>query len=457
MSELVIYNSLTRKKEKFTPLRPGHINLYVCGVTVYDDCHLGHARSMVAFDVIVRFLKSQAYVVRYVRNITDIDDKIIQRAKDLDIPIDTITQQYSQAMQAMTTALYIDPPDVEPRATQYVNSMIALIEQLLNKDYAYINAEGDVCFEVSKFQAYGALMQQDLSALIAGTRVDVVESKRSPLDFVLWKAAKSGEPQWPAPWGAGRPGWHIECSAMAMQELGSQIDIHGGGVDLQFPHHENEIAQCEAITAKRFANYWLHVGLLQWNHEKMAKSTGNFLTIKAILDRHHAEVIRYFLISSQYRSPLQYSEDNLKSARSALSRLYIAIRPYTRLLIAEDNMNSIWLERFNAAMNDDFNTPLALSILFEMSHELNKKYNDPLAQILYRIGGVLGLFNEKPDVFLQYGIDQVQQEWINQLISERQLARHTQHWAKADAIRAELMAAGIELSDDTQGTSWRVI
>ena len=308
---LYIYNSLTRTKEKFIPIKAKKIGMYVCGITVYDDCHLGHARSMVSFDVIVRFLRSIGYEVTYVRNITDIEDKIINRAIERGISIHELTTQYIDSMNRDTEALYILPPDHEPRATDHIDEIVCLIQRLIEAGYAYVSDVGDVCYQVSNFKDYGKLSHKDLEGLLAGARVEVVKEKRSPLDFVLWKSAKPGEPSWPSPWGNGRPGWHIECSAMAMDELGEQFDIHGGGLDLQFPHHENEIAQSEAATGKPFARYWLHVGMLQVNHEKMAKSTGNFLTIKDVLKKHHPEVIRYFLLSSHYRSPLNYSDDNL--------------------------------------------------------------------------------------------------------------------------------------------------
>ena len=307
---LSLYNSLTREKEKFIPMVPGKIGLYACGITVYDHCHLGHARSMVCFDVIVRFLRAQGYDVTYVRNITDIDDKIIVRANERNLPIQELTDFYINAMHADSDALGILPPDFEPRATQHVDSIIRLIQRLIDNNHAYVGETGDVYYQVANFVSYGKLSHKDLDGLEAGARVDIVKEKRSPLDFVLWKAAKPGEPRWASPWGEGRPGWHIECSAMAMDQLGEQFDIHGGGLDLQFPHHENEIAQSEGATGKKFANYWLHVGMLQVNNEKMAKSTGNFFTIADVLEKHHPEVIRYFLLSSHYRSSLNYSDDN---------------------------------------------------------------------------------------------------------------------------------------------------
>ena len=317
---LNLYNSLTRTKEPFKPLNAGKIGIYVCGITVYDYCHLGHARSMVSFDVIVRFLRYQGWDVTFVRNITDIDDKIINRALERNISIGDLTEFYIQAMHENTRALNILPPDIEPRATEHISNIIHLIQRLLDKGYAYISGNGDVCYSVSKFAEYGKLSHKDLEGLQSGARVEVVKEKNSPLDFVLWKMAKADEPSWESPWGRGRPGWHIECSAMAMNELGEHFDIHGGGLDLQFPHHENEIAQSEAATDKHFANYWLHVGMLQVNNEKMAKSTGNFFTIADVLKLHHPEVIRYFLLSSHYRSSLNYATENLHTAQKALMR-----------------------------------------------------------------------------------------------------------------------------------------
>ncbi|RUQ96348.1 cysteine--tRNA ligase [Legionella septentrionalis] len=451
---LQIYNSLTRTKEPFKPLRPGKVGMYVCGVTVYDLCHLGHARSMVCFDVIVRFLRSQNYDVTYVRNITDIDDKIIARASERGMAINELTAQYIEAMHADTQALKILPPDVEPYATGHMAEIIALIERLLATGHAYVSENGDVCYQVERFAGYGKLSHKDLQGLMAGARVDVVREKRSPLDFVLWKMAKPGEPSWSSPWGEGRPGWHIECSAMAMGELGEQFDIHGGGVDLQFPHHENEIAQSEGASGKPFANYWLHVGMLQVNNEKMAKSTGNFFTIADVLKKHHPEVIRYFLLSSHYRSPLNYSEENLLNANKGLIRLYQSLKdmPVTQ----DGELDETWLQQFNQAMNDDFNTPVALSILFQLSHELNKSKAPKLACTLKKLAAILGLLQETPAVFLQGGgAIGVARETIEKLVAERGRARIQKEWARADAIRKELLELGVELEDNPQGTTWR--
>ncbi|MCL9684646.1 cysteine--tRNA ligase [Legionella maioricensis] len=452
---LHLYNSLTRTKEPFISLRPGKIGMYVCGITVYDRCHLGHARSMVAFDVMVRYLRSQGFEVTYVRNITDIDDKIITRANERGISIEELTTQYISAMHEDTRALKILPPDFEPRATGHIETIINLIQRLLDKGHAYVSDNGDVCYQVDSFADYGKLSHKDLEGLVSGARIEIVKEKRSPLDFVLWKKAKLNEPSWPSPWGDGRPGWHIECSAMAMHELGEQFDIHGGGLDLQFPHHENEIAQSEAATDKPFANYWLHVGMLQVNNEKMAKSTGNFFTIADVLKDHHPEVIRYFLLTSHYRSPLNYSEENLLNAKKGLTRLYQAIKEVPAIVDGE--VDAHWLEQFNHAMNDDFNTPVALSVLFQLSHEVNKNNSANLATTLKHLAGIMGFLQEDPASFLQSGFAEDDKAAIEQLINERIQARADRNWARADQIRAELLSQGIELEDGEKGTSWRKI
>lgn len=450
---LYLYNSLTRTKEEFKPLVAGKISLYACGITVYDRCHLGHARSMVSFDVIVRFLRSQSYDVRYVRNITDIDDKIIVRANERGISIDELTSHYIHTMDEDARALNILKPDVEPRATQHIGNIVALIERLVDKGSAYLSDNGDVCFAVDSFKDYGKLSNRDLDSLISGARVDIVKEKRSPLDFVLWKRAKAGEPSWPSPWGDGRPGWHIECSAMAMDELGEHFDIHGGGLDLLFPHHENEIAQSEAATGHCFANYWLHVGMLQINNEKMAKSTGNFFTIDDVLQKHHPETVRYFLLSSHYRSPLNYSEENLLNAHKALARLYQALKD-----VNDDGHDADpeWLARFDKAMNDDFNTPVALAVLFDLSRELNKTRSPALAKTLKQMAAILGLLEHEPDTFLQAGVQAIDKDNIEMLIADRLNARAQKDWGRADDIRKQLLSVGVELEDTAQGTTWRM-
>lgn len=450
---LMFYNSLTRKKEAFVPREPQCVGLYVCGVTVYDRCHLGHARSMVCFDVLVRYLRFLDYDVIFVRNITDIDDKIIARAHERSVSIQALTEENIEALHADAKALMCLPPTHEPRATAHIANMLRLIERLFETGHAYLSADGDVCYQVDRFAAYGQLSHQALDGLLAGARVDAVATKRSPLDFVLWKKAKPGEPYWPSPWGDGRPGWHIECSAMAMDALGEEFDIHGGGLDLQFPHHENELAQSEGATGKTFANYWLHVGLLQVEHEKMSKSLGNFFTIESVLREHHPEVVRYFLLSSQYRSSLNYSTTQLLSAGNALARLYQSLKD----VVLGDTLDESWVDRFNATMCDDLNTPMAMAVLFQLSHELNKTKSSTLAATLVHLGGVLGLLQAEPQAFLQgrrLGLDT---DDIAQQVALRTEARAQRDWAKADEIRQSLLAQGIEIEDSAQGTTWRVI
>jgi len=451
---LFLYNSLTRKKEQFVPIHPNKIGIYVCGITVYDHCHLGHARSLVSFDVIVRFLREQGFEVTYVRNITDIEDKIIARANERGLTIEALTTEFIESMNQDAKALQVLPPDAEPKATEHIDEIIRLIERLLETQHAYISDNGDVCYEVSSFDPYGKLSHKDIDGLMAGSRIEVVKEKRSPLDFVLWKKAKADEPSWPSPFGAGRPGWHIECSAMAMNKLGEQFDIHGGGLDLQFPHHENEIAQSEGASGKPFANYWLHVGMLQVDNEKMSKSTGNFLTIADVLKTHHPEVIRYFLLSSHYRSPLNYSEDNILLANRALTRLYQSIKEVPK---SDGSVDERWLKEFNNAMNDDFNTPIALSVLFELSHEINKTKSPILAATLKTLAGTLGILQEQPSVFLQGGIASQQADGIRELIEQRRLARLQKNFLKADEIRQALLEQGVELEDGPSGTTWRIV
>ena len=450
---LHLYNSLTRKKELFTPMQPGKIGLYVCGITVYDHCHLGHARSMVGFDVIVRFLRTQGYDVKFVRNITDIDDKIIARAQECGVSLTEITDKFIASMHADTEALGVLSPDLEPRATQHIGSTTRLIQRLIDKEFAYLGENGDVYYQVECFKEYGKLSHKDLDGLVSGARVEVVKDKRSPLDFVLWKKAKPGEPSWPSPWGDGRPGWHIECSAMAMHELGEHFDIHGGGLDLQFPHHENEIAQSEAASGKCFANYWLHVGMLQVNNEKMAKSTGNFFTISDVLKKHHPEIVRYFLLSSHYRSPLNYSDDNIRLAGRALMRLYQTIKDISAV---SEELDMEWVDKYNSAMNDDFNTPEALSILFQLSHDINKTKSSKLVATLKHLAGTLGLLQEVPSEFLKAGLPSDEQAQINRLIAQRLDARMQKDWARADEIRKTLLEQGIEIEDSADGTTWRI-
>jgi len=460
---LTIHNSLTKQKDPFTPIEPGKVRLYVCGMTVYDYCHVGHARVMIVFDVVVRYLRSLGYEVTYVRNITDIDDKIIQRANENGEDINQLTDRFIQAMYEDTDALNVIRPDIEPRATQSIPEIVAMIQSLLDKNYAYLTDNGDVCYAIQRFESYGQLSGKHLDDLRAGERVEVDESKQHPLDFVLWKTAKSGEPSWESPWGAGRPGWHIECSAMSTHCLGNHFDIHGGGMDLQFPHHENEIAQSEGATGEGFVNVWMHNGFVRINDEKMSKSLNNFFTVREVLERYQPEVVRYFILTSHYRSELNYSEQELEAAKQSITRLYIAIRdlPNTDEPCPDDSYN----QRFLTAMNDDFNTPEALAALFSLSKEINilrrKKVSEaiPLASELRRLGNLLGLLQAKPETFLQ-GTSQEKEPGlsvteIEQLIVERIDARKNRDFATADQIRADLTAKGIILEDNAQGTSWR--
>ncbi|EDN69681.1 Cysteinyl-tRNA synthetase, class Ia [Beggiatoa sp. PS] len=460
---LTIHNSLTKQKDPFTPIEPGKVRLYVCGMTVYDYCHVGHARVMIVFDVVVRYLRSLGYEVTYVRNITDIDDKIIQRANENGEDINQLTDRFIQAMYEDTDALNVIRPDIEPRATQSIPEIVAMIQSLLDKNYAYLTDNGDVCYAIQRFENYGQLSGKHLDDLRAGERVEVNESKQHPLDFVLWKTAKPGEPSWESPWGAGRPGWHIECSAMSTHCLGNHFDIHGGGMDLQFPHHENEIAQSEGATGETFVNVWMHNGFVRINDEKMSKSLNNFFTVREVLERYQPEVVRYFILTSHYRSELNYSEQELEAAKQSITRLYIAIRdlPNTDEPCPDDSYN----QRFLTAMNDDFNTPEALAALFSLSKEINilrrKKVSEaiPLASELRRLGNLLGLLQAKPETFLQ-GTSQEKEPGlsvteIEQLIVERIDARKNRDFATADQIRADLTAKGIILEDNAQGTSWR--
>jgi len=453
---LHIYNSSTQQKEAFKPLVSGKISLYVCGITVYDYCHIGHARVFVAFDVIVRFLRSSGWDVHYVRNITDVDDKIIKRAKENNEEPSSLTARFIQSMIEDETALYVQRPNQEPRATEHIDNIVNLIQRLENNGYAYIADNKDVYFEVDKCQNYGALSRRDLEHLVAGTRVDIVQEKRSPLDFVLWKQAKPEEIAWPSPWGPGRPGWHIECSAMSIDTLGETFDIHGGGADLIFPHHENEKAQSECATHKPFVNTWMHVGFVQINKEKMSKSLNNFFTIREVLKAYDAEVVRYFLIASHYRSPVNYSSEQLEQARNALERLYTALRGAP---LNTAPLTAAFVDSFHQAMNDDFNTPVALSVLFEIAHAINT-HNEhseysiaSLCATLRDLAGILGLLNHSPETFLQGTQDNV--ALIEQHIQARNQARADKDWAKADRLRGELDNMGITLEDTAQGTLWR--
>ena len=457
---LQIYNSLTRKKEPFTPLDGNHVRMYVCGMTVYDYCHIGHARTVTIFDVVARFLRARGYDLTYVRNITDVDDKIIRRATENGEDFQALSERMIVAMQADFQRLGNLAPDHEPKATAFIPGMVAMIEQLIAKGFAYAPGNGDVYYRVHKFSGYGQLSGKVLKELEAGARIEVDEQKEDPLDFVLWKAAKPGEPSWPSPWGAGRPGWHIECSVMGKQCLGDTFDIHGGGSDLKFPHHENEIAQSEACNNAKFVNTWMHAGPLRIDDVKMSKSLGNFFTIRDVLDKYDDEVVRYFLISSHYRSPVNYSEESLKEASVRLERLYTALKGLD-LTGIEAATDSEFEHRFFKVMDDDFNTVEALAVLFELVRHLNTVRSEdpgaalPLAALLVKLGAVLGILQRDPQAFLQSG-GNVDEAWIQAMIEKRQQAKKSRDFAAADRIRDELAARGVILQDSREGTTWRI-
>jgi cysteinyl-tRNA synthetase len=455
---LRLYNTLNRRIEPFVPIEPGHVRMYVCGMTIYDLCHVGHARMMMAFDVVYRWLLASGYRVTYVRNITDIEDKIIKRAVERGITIRALTDEMIAAMREDIGAIGIAAPTHEPRATEYVPQMLSLIGTLESKGLAYRALNGDVNFAVRKFPGYGKLSGKSIDELRAGERVSVTESKDDPLDFVLWKAAKSEEPadaKYPGPYGDGRPGWHIECSAMSCAVLGEQFDIHGGGMDLQFPHHENEIAQSEGALGKPFVNYWLHNGFLNVDNEKMSKSLGNFFTIRDVLKRFDGESLRFFMLRTHYRSPFNFSDASLDDARTALRRLYTALDGVD--LPATDHPTMDWDQpqaaAFRAAMDDDFNTPGALAVLFELANELNRTKSAATAALLRQLGGTLGVLQQAPRQFLQAGAG-LDESAIERLIGERQAAKLARNFSEADRIRRELAAQGIELKDSAQGTTW---
>ncbi len=461
-----IYNSLSGQKEEFIPLVPGKVGLYVCGVTVYDLCHIGHARTYTVFDVLVRFLRWRGFEVQYVRNITDIEDKIIKRAAERGIAPEVLVEENVAEMYKDFDALGLLRPgrNNEPRATETIPEMLDIIETLIQKGLAYQALNNDVYFEVARFKDYGKLSKQNLQALKAGSRVEINEHKRSPLDFVLWKAAKSGEPAWDSPWGMGRPGWHIECSAMTQKCLGNTFDIHGGGSDLRFPHHENEIAQSEGAHPGEFARYWMHSGMVQINNEKMSKSLGNFFVIRDVLKEYPAEVVRYFLLSGHYRSEIHYSTQNLESAKAALTRFYNALDGVTPLVYdASLPVFADFTTRFVAAMEDDLNTPLALAVLFDVVKELNRAKAESApsaaewAQLLLDLARPLGLLQDQPHGFLQGTVRDQDIEAIQQLIAQRKAARESKNFAESDRIRDELKVKGIELEDTPEGTSWRKI
>jgi cysteinyl-tRNA synthetase len=452
---LRIYNTLSRALEPFTPLEPGHVRMYVCGMTVYDLCHLGHARAMVAFDVVQRWLKASGYRVTYVRNVTDIDDKIIRRALDNGETIRALTERMIAALHQDADALGIARPDHEPRATEYVPQMLGLIERLEQKGLAYRASNGDVNYAVRKFPGYGKLSGKSLDELRAGERVAVLDGKDDPLDFVLWKSAKPTEPdeaKWDGAYGPGRPGWHIECSAMSCEMLGESFDIHGGGADLQFPHHENEIAQSEGATGQALAQVWMHNGFVRVDNEKMSKSLGNFFTIREILQKYDAQTVRFFILRAHYRSPLNYSDAHLDDARNALKRLYTALQAVPPAEVKID-----WLDahaaRFKAAMDEDFGTPEAVAVLFELATEVNKTGSRQLAGLLKALGGCLGLLQEDPAVFLQAG-SALDEAAIRVQIELRAAAKAAKNFAEADRIRKALLEQGVVLKDSPTGTTW---
>jgi len=463
MSQLKVYNTLARDKQVFVPIEAGKVRMYVCGMTIYDYCHIGHARMMMAFDVIYRWLKVSGYAVTYVRNITDIDDKIIKRAVENGETLTALTTRFSRYMDEDTGALGILAPDFSPRATQYVPQMLSIIETLERKDLAYQGADGDVNYAVRNFPHYGKLSGKSLDDLRAGERVDINTGKRDPLDFVLWKASKESEPaevKWPSKWGSGRPGWHIECSAMACAMLGEHFDIHGGGADLQFPHHENEIAQSEGAFGAPMVNYWIHNGFVRVDNEKMSKSLGNFFTIRDVLKKYDAEVIRFFILRAHYRSPLNYSDAHLDDARTALTRLYTALAEVDAGSAVAVDWEEAHAVRFREAMDDDFNTPMALAELFDLASSLNKTRSVPEAAQLKALAAVLGLLERAPQDFLRAagGSEQgsVDAAAIEQAIGERAAAKKARDFAQSDRIRAELLAAGIVLEDKPDGsTNWR--
>lgn len=474
---LSIYNSLTRKKEPFTPIESGKVRMYVCGMTVYDYCHIGHARVMVVFDTVVRWLRASGYQVNYIRNITDIDDKIIKRADENNETFEQLTGRFIEAMHEDLAKLGVLPPDTEPRATLHMREILAMIGRLIDKGYAYKAGNNDVYYRVRRFSDYGRLSGRTLDDLLVGARIEADEAKSDPLDFVLWKAAKPGEPSWDSPWGPGRPGWHIECSAMSVHCLGNHFDIHGGGMDLQFPHHENEIAQSEAASGEHFVNVWMHNGFVRIDDEKMSKSLGNFFTIREVLKKYQPEVLRYFILSSHYRSPLNYSDEALDNAKAALTRFYIALNglPVTRAPGVSDDP---YEQAFGQAMDDDFNTPVACAVLFDIARDINKARAHDLNEaarlggLLCRLGGILGLLEGNPGKFLRgsaasadltvpmpeanaLGVSSPSDAEIERLISMRVAARKAKNWAESDRIRDELKARGVILEDGPGGTSWR--
>ncbi len=459
---LKIFNTMSRQKEEFKPIHAGRVGMYVCGITVYDLCHIGHGRTFVAFDVVARYLRFLGYELKYVRNITDIDDKIIKRAQENGEDFVALVDRMVAEMHADFDALNILRPDSEPRATRHISEIIEIVEQLIKRNHAYVASNGDVMFSVETDPGYGKLSRQDLDQLQAGARVEVeAHVKRNPMDFVLWKMSKPGEPSWQSPWGEGRPGWHIECSAMNCKQLGNHFDIHGGGSDLMFPHHENEIAQSTCAHDGEYVNTWMHSGMVMVDREKMSKSLGNFFTVRDVLKYYDAETVRYFLMSGHYRSQLNYSEENLKQARTSLERLYTALRGTDSS--AQPAGGEAFEARFREAMDDDFNTPEAYSVLFDMAREVNRLKTEDLAAAnglaaaLRQLSGVLGLLEQEPEAFLQSGAqaDDGEVAEIEALIKQRNDARKSKEWALADQARDRLNEMGIVLEDGAAGTTWR--
>jgi cysteinyl-tRNA synthetase len=458
---LKIYNTLTQVKEEFIPIEIGKVGIYVCGITTYDYCHLGHARMLVAFDVVVRFLRAKGFDVNYVRNITDIDDKILVRAKENGELFSDLTDRFIAATHEDEKALSILPPDQEPRATGHIDEIIKMIEVLVRDDFAYRADNGDVYFSVSRFPDYGKLSKKKMDELLDGARIEIGELKKDPRDFALWKYSSDEQVGWDSPWGYGRPGWHIECSAMSSCCLGNHFDIHGGGSDLMFPHHENEIAQTVAATGDKFSNLWMHNGPLRVDNEKMSKSLNNFFTVREVLEKYDSEVVRHLLIASHYRSPINYSEDSLKLSVSALERFYIALKGLN-IENAKALTNSQFEKAFFKAMDDDFNTPEAFSVLFGMVTEINKEKTDnpdranQLGALLVKLGEILGVLQLAPDSFLKGNIEAVDAELIESLIVARKQARLNREWAKADELRDKLTAMRVVVEDGADGSSWRI-
>lgn len=479
---LQIYNSLTRKKEPFTPIDGNHVRMYVCGMTVYDYCHIGHARTVTAFDVVARYLRAKGYDLTYVRNITDVDDKIIRRAIENNEDFTALTERMIAAMQEDFMRLGNEEPTMEPKATEFIDGMIKMIEGLIGQGFAYAPGNGDVYFRVRKSEGYGKLSGKVLEELEAGARIEVEEMKADPLDFVLWKGAKEGEPSWASPWGEGRPGWHIECSVMGKQCLGDTFDIHGGGADLKFPHHENEIAQSEAHNCAKFVNTWMHSGAIRIDNVKMSKSLGNFFTIREVLDKYDEEAVRFFMIASHYRSPVNYSDQELDVAQTRLERFYMTLdkvakaqdkqdQPGVEVTPSAQSLSEGELEKlvsdskqaFMKAMDDDFNTPMALAVLASIESEINRSLGDnydlekavALRNLLKELGGIIGILQSTPEEYLKSGSD-VDEAWIEEMIQKRKDAKKNRDFAEADRVREELAAQGIILQDSREGTTWRI-